>query len=114
MSSPGLFLRSTGASQARAACDRTFDCTLIAFRRHRERCCRPLRGLTVIALRTQGSRTRPGLHAVARCAGLRVARCAGLRVARCAGLRVDRCAGYGLIAARAYGLIALPYLLQNP
>src|SRR5207247_2095012 len=38
--------------------------------------CRPLRGLVslrsciVVALHTQGSRTRPGLHAVARCAGL--------------------------------------------
>ncbi len=39
--------------------------------------CRPLRGLATLSrLRTQGSRTRPGLHAVARCAGLRRCRVA--------------------------------------
>src|SRR6185295_17356376 len=35
-------------------------------------CCRPLRGLALLRLlRTQGSRTRPGLYAVARYAGSR-------------------------------------------
>jgi hypothetical protein len=35
------------------------------------KCCRPLRGLaSLLQFRTQGSRTRPGLHAVARFAGL--------------------------------------------
>src|SRR6185436_11552281 len=74
-------------------------------------CCRPLRGLVLLRLlRTQGSRTRPGLHAVARYAG-------SCSSAYCVPRARGLAQGYMLspaTRARAPPLTAYPGLADSP